>query len=179
MVDVFKNFTQEDIDAICSRTPHLVKGVNIPELIYDFNRMFHSFGHTDLSAFGGRLNNCYPNTNGLQQIDLSTVYQMYVSFNQKLNHALERIHQKFYGGGRRTNVCFFYTAGMGVSRRHVDTEDVHLFGAHGSTTYRVFDDQDEAHDFDIERGDYLYIPSGTSHWAISHSPRITISFGVG
>lgn len=177
MLDIFENFTEEDLGAIYSRVPRIVKGANIPETAYDFNRMFESFNHSDIEV--GKLINCPPpDAQGKQKIDLATVYQIRVKYNDVLNFVLEEVHQKFYGGNRKPDVCFFYTAGIGVSRRHTDVEDVHLIGSHGSTTYRVFIDGDKWHDFELEVGDYLYIPSGTPHWAISKGPRISISLGV-
>ena len=57
---------------------------------------------------------------------------------------------------------------------HTDAEDVFLIGLLGKTVYREYQ---TGEDYQVEKGDLLYIPKGNKHKAISVTPRIIASIG--
>jgi mannose-6-phosphate isomerase-like protein (cupin superfamily) len=57
---------------------------------------------------------------------------------------------------------------------HTDVEDVFLIGLLGKTVYREYK---TGEDYQVEKGDLLYIPKGNKHKAISVTPRIIASIG--
>ena len=57
---------------------------------------------------------------------------------------------------------------------HQDYEDVFIIGLHGHTIYKVYGHGD----YDIRKGDFIYIPPNISHKAIAMGPRIIMSIGV-
>jgi mannose-6-phosphate isomerase-like protein (cupin superfamily) len=57
---------------------------------------------------------------------------------------------------------------------HQDHEDVFIIGLHGHTIYKVYGHGD----YDIRKGDFIYIPPNISHKAIAMGPRIIMSIGV-
>ena len=62
-----------------------------------------------------------------------------------------------------------------VGNTHVDIEDVFIIGLKGTTIYRVFDKINI--DYEINKGDMIFIPYGTKHKVIGITPRIIASIG--
>ena len=71
-------------------------------------------------------------------------------------------------------VDIFFSLVANTGSSHVDREDVFLLGSHGKTTYRIIPD---AIDYQITKGDLLYIPRGVRHRSFSNTPRAVISIG--
>ena len=71
-------------------------------------------------------------------------------------------------------VDIFFSLVANTGSSHVDREDVFLLGSYGKTTYRIIPD---AIDYQITKGDLLYIPKGVTHISFSNTPRAVISIG--
>jgi mannose-6-phosphate isomerase-like protein (cupin superfamily) len=74
----------------------------------------------------------------------------------------------------RDGVDLFLSFVTGIGDAHIDVEDVFLIGLLGKTIYR---DYKTHKDYQIEKGDLLYVPRGNKHKAISLTPRIIASVG--
>ena len=57
---------------------------------------------------------------------------------------------------------------------HQDYEDVFIIGLHGHTIYKVYGHGD----YDIRKGDFIYISPNISHKAVAMGPRIIMSIGI-
>jgi len=74
----------------------------------------------------------------------------------------------------RDGVDLFLSFVTGTGDAHIDVEDVFLIGLLGKTIYR---DYKTNKDYQIEKGDLLFVPKGRKHRAISLTPRIVASVG--
>jgi len=72
-------------------------------------------------------------------------------------------------------VDLFFSFVSQVGNSHVDIEDVFIIGLKGTTIYRVFDNENE--DYNIEKGDMIFIPKGKKHKVLGINPRIVASIG--
>lgn len=100
--------------------------------------------------------------------------------NMEINSLQDLILNLIYKDSNVSNFnsCIFMSMKSGSSNEHADGEDVHLFGLVGNTIYRVYyDEKMEYEDHRLSHGDYLFIPGGLKHRAISENPRAILSIG--
>jgi mannose-6-phosphate isomerase-like protein (cupin superfamily) len=79
-----------------------------------------------------------------------------------------------YTPDQRDGVDFFFSFCTTTGDTHTDTEDVFILGLLGKTIYR---DYKTNQDYQLEKGDLLYVPKGRKHRAISLTPRVIASVG--
>jgi len=72
-------------------------------------------------------------------------------------------------------VDLFFSFVSQVGNSHVDIEDVFIIGLKGTTIYRVYDNENK--DYNIEKGDMIFIPRGKKHKVLGMNPRIVASIG--
>ena len=101
----------------------------------------------------------------LQQLTIDQVFHLIQDFLQKTFK---------YKDHDENGVDIFFSLVANTGSSHVDREDVFLLGSHGKTTYRIIPD---AIDYQITKGDLLYIPRGVRHRSFSNTPRAVISIG--
>jgi len=80
-----------------------------------------------------------------------------------------------YSFDERDEVDLFLSFTSQVGNAHVDTEDVFILGLKGNSIYRVYDIKNK--DYQINKGDLIFIPRGIKHKVISLTPRINASIG--
>ena len=72
-------------------------------------------------------------------------------------------------------IDLFFSFVSQIGNAHEDIEDVYIIGLHGKTIYRVFDEDNK--DYEINKGDLIFIPKGKKHKAIAINSRIIASIG--
>ena len=75
----------------------------------------------------------------------------------------------------RDEVDLFFSLVSQVGNTHEDVEDVFIIGLSGKTIYRIFDMQNK--DYEINKGDLIFIPKDIKHKVIGVNPRIIASIG--
>ena len=70
-------------------------------------------------------------------------------------------------------IYFNFAAQVGAV--HDDIENVFIIGLKGKTVYRVYDTNNI--DYEINKGDMIFIPPGIRHKVIAMTPRIIASIG--
>jgi len=73
------------------------------------------------------------------------------------------------------NVDIFFNLVSQGGNVHKDAEDVFIIGLHGTTVYKIFNE--EVEDYHIEKGDMIFIPKHLKHKSIAMTPRVTASIG--
>ena len=68
---------------------------------------------------------------------------------------------------------FSFTTQSGPA--HADIETVFIIGLKGKVIYRIF--EDKTSDYEINKGDMIFIPSGIRHRVVGITPRIIASVG--
>jgi len=58
---------------------------------------------------------------------------------------------------------------------HADIETVFIIGLKGKVIYRIF--EDKTSDYEINKGDMIFIPTGIKHRVVGITPRIIASVG--
>lgn len=80
-----------------------------------------------------------------------------------------------YERDSRDEVDLFFSLVSQVGNTHEDVEDVFIIGLSGKTIYRIFDMQNK--DYEINKGDLIFIPKDIKHKVIGVNPRIIASIG--
>ena len=91
-------------------------------------------------------------------------------FRQYLN----LFDETFGADGRWADVHLHLTFMALSGASHHDHEDVFIIGLHGHTIYKVYGHGN----YDIRKGDFIYIPPNIVHKAIAMEPRIIMSIGI-
>tara|TARA_R110000803_G_scaffold15046_1_gene41844 strand:- start:3278 stop:3781 length:504 start_codon:yes stop_codon:yes gene_type:complete len=76
---------------------------------------------------------------------------------------------------KNDGIDLFFSFVSQIGNAHEDIEDVYIIGLHGKTIYRVFDEDNK--DYEINKGDLIFIPKGKKHKAIAINSRIIASIG--
>jgi cupin superfamily acireductone dioxygenase involved in methionine salvage len=80
-----------------------------------------------------------------------------------------------YERDSRDEVDLFFSLVSQIGNSHIDIEDVFILGLYGKTIYRIFDIENK--DYEINKGDLIFIPNNTKHKVIGINPRIIASIG--
>ena len=80
-----------------------------------------------------------------------------------------------YSDHIKDNVDLFFSFVPAVGNTHMDPEDVYIIGLHGKTMYKIYDKNKI--DYEINKGDLIFIPKGNKHRAVALTPRIIASIG--
>lgn len=80
-----------------------------------------------------------------------------------------------YSFHEKDEIDLFFSFVAQAGNPHIDTEDVFIIGLHGKTIYRIFDKENK--DYEINKGDLIFIPKGTKHKVIGINPRVIASIG--
>ena len=80
-----------------------------------------------------------------------------------------------YKRDSRDEVDLFFSLVSQTGSSHTDQEDIFILGLKGSVIYRIFNIQNK--DYEINKGDLIFIPKNIKHKVISITPRIIASIG--
>jgi ribosomal protein L16 Arg81 hydroxylase len=156
----------KNIESIKNRQITFVKGFSVDEL-YDMNKLTDFIDNYNMNV------SCltkHENFFGqVLQIRYVNQYDQNVAF---VKDFLEKTFNYKYHVENGVDIFFSLIANTGAS--HVDEEDVFILGSHGKTTYRIIPD---GIDYQIKKGDLLYIPRGIRHRSFSNTPRVVMSIG--
>ena len=93
-----------------------------------------------------------------------------------INHWQEHLFEKYHPEERSADSAIFFSIRPATHDFHSDHESVHLVGLFGKTVYRIYTDNG-TEEFLLQSGDYLFIPRGVPHRAMSLTPRAVLSTG--
>lgn len=164
-------------ESIRNRNVTFVKKCKELEYFKDYNEIFNFLEFNDVSV---RLKNEAIIDNQVFITNSGVIQIEGVQVNKEVNLLQDLIYNLVYQNINitRCDSHIFMSLKSGSSNEHSDKEDVHLFGLFGTTVYRVYyDDEMRFEDYEIERGDYLYIPYRQKHRSISKTPRAVLSVG--
>tara|TARA_R110000796_G_scaffold36056_1_gene92278 strand:+ start:64 stop:561 length:498 start_codon:yes stop_codon:yes gene_type:complete len=110
--------------------------------------------------------------------NLKNVYQMLNTTNYLPEFKiffdfLFKIFKYKFDFKNQLELYFSFTPQVGVA--HKDVEDVFIIGLMGKTIYRIYDNK--ITDYEIKKGDMIFIPCNVKHKAIGITPRIIASIG--
>jgi|TARA_R110000824_G_scaffold206571_1_gene391764 ribosomal protein L16 Arg81 hydroxylase len=159
---------KESIENIKKRKVTYVKNfTSIIEETYDFNKISNLVDKYSLSVMDkpGQINH-YNSIWAIRYInEVDNQLFIFLDFLRKIfNYKIDQ----------RDGVDLYFSFVTNTGRSHVDEEDVFLVGLYGKTIYRISETNE---DFCLKRGDFLYIPKGIWHKAISVTPRSIASVG--
>ena len=80
-----------------------------------------------------------------------------------------------YSFDEKNQVDLFISLISKTGTPHRDREDVFILGLNGKTIYKIFDTENK--NYEINKGDLIFIPKGIKHKVISITPRIIASIG--
>ena len=169
----------EQVDSIKNRKVTFIKDCLEIETFKCYDDIFNLIEFNDCAV---RFNNVNINSSEVWNTNSNTIEIFNVCRNSKINSLQDLIYQLLYKDTAvtRYDSIIFMSLRSGLHQQHKDVEDVHLFGLLGTTVYRVYyEDEGEMifEDYELERNDYLYIPCGQNHRAISKTPRAILSIG--
>ena len=75
----------------------------------------------------------------------------------------------------KDDIDIYFSLISQVGSPHKDIENVFIIGLKGKTVYRVF--EEDTNNYEINKGDMIFIPSNVKHKAIGITPRIIASIG--
>tara|TARA_R100000988_G_C3966146_1_gene148899 strand:- start:151 stop:663 length:513 start_codon:yes stop_codon:yes gene_type:complete len=158
---------QPEIISIKENKVTLVKNFVSLGTNYDFNLLSRLMEENELSisqkSFNGNLKDVYlihQTSNYLQE------FKIFFDFLSKLFK---------YERDPRDDIDIFFSLVSQVGTCHTDEEDVFIIGLKGEVIYRIFDV--ETKDYNIKKGDMVFIPRGLKHKVIGLTPRIVASVG--
>tara|TARA_R100000149_G_scaffold66041_2_gene42923 strand:+ start:1041 stop:1535 length:495 start_codon:yes stop_codon:yes gene_type:complete len=159
-------FNSKSIEDIRNRQITLVKGFSLDEF-YDMNKLttFIDNYSMDIMCSTGH-------DNFFKQVLLIKYINQ---FDQNVTIIQDFLQKTFkYKSHEKNGADIFFSLAANIGLSHVDKEDVFLIGSYGKTTYKIIPD---GIDYEIGKGDLLYIPRGTRHRSFSSAPRAVISIG--
>lgn len=158
---------KEQIESIQNRKVTHVKNFASLEREYDFNLIAEILEERDNKVL------TKTNTGGLrdvyQMLNVTNIFQEFRTFFDFLLKTFKFIPDS------RDAVEFFFSFASQVGVVHEDTEDVFIVGLKGKTIYRVYGADNI--DYEINKGDMIFIPHGIRHKVIGITPRIIASIG--
>ena len=114
-------------------------------------------------------------TNYIKEYALDSIIEVRnVERDSRFSSAFNQLNKDFNKEKLKSDLSIFFSMMSGSSStQHTDKESVHIIGLYGHTSY-ILDNKIIL----LKPGDRLYIKEGTSHKAVSMSPRIVFSFGI-
>lgn len=110
--------------------------------------------------------------------NLKDVFQIYQVSNslKEFKTFFDFLSKLFkYERDSRDEVDLFFSLVSQIGNSHIDIEDVFILGLSGKTIYRIFDVQNQ--EYEINKGDLIFIPKNIKHKVIGINPRIIASIG--
>tara|TARA_Y100000004_G_scaffold177125_1_gene218418 strand:- start:353 stop:808 length:456 start_codon:yes stop_codon:yes gene_type:complete len=93
---------------------------------------------------------------------------------KEFNNLYQGLDKQFNKKKKQSNIDMYFSFVSGSSSiTHSDFEDVYIIGFFGKTVYKINNEE-----FNINKGDLLFIPKNITHQAISLSPRAILSYGT-
>jgi len=158
---------QSDVTSIRENKVTLIKNFASLTREYDFNLLSTLMEENDCiitqKSTVGNLKDVF------QMLKVSNSLKEFKTFFDFLSKLFK------YERDSKDEVDLFFSFVSQVGGAHVDIEDVFIIGLQGKVIYRVFDV--ETKDYNVEKGDMIFIPSGKKHKVLSMSPRIIASIG--
>ena len=114
-------------------------------------------------------------SNYLNDYILQSVYQVRgVQQTPDFSPIYQKLEQEFNSTHRKSDLDIFFSLVSGSSSiTHTDSYRVYILNLVGKIVYKL-----ETGLFELNSGDLLVIPEGTTHKAIGLSPRITLSYAL-
>jgi len=114
-------------------------------------------------------------SNYLNDYILQSVYQVRgVHHTPDFYPIYQKLEQEFNSTGRKSDLDIFFSLVSGSSSiTHVDDYKVIILNLTGKTIYKLGTEL-----FELNPGDLLVIPEGTTHKAMGLTPRITLSYAL-
>ena len=158
---------KEQIESIQNREVTYVKNFALLEREYDFNLISKILEEQDSRVL--------TKTN---MGSLRDVYQMLnvTNYLQEFRIFFDFLLKTFkFNTDSRNGVELYFNFTAQVGAVHDDIENVFIMGLKGKTVYRVYDTNNI--DYEINKGDMIFIPPGIRHKVIAMTPRIIASIG--
>jgi len=156
-----------EVNSIKENKVTLVKNFTALRRVYDFNLMSDLLEENNLAVFQ---KTSIGNLKDVFQVE--KVSNTFKEFTEYFNY-FKRLFK--YEVTSKDEVDFFFSYVSQVGDTHADKEDVFIMGLHGKTIYKVFDN--EIKEYEVKKGDLIFIPKGLKHKVIAMTPRIIISIG--
>jgi len=158
---------KEQIDSINNRKTTHIKNFALLEREYDFNLISNLLEENDerveTKTNVGNLKDVYQMLNATNLLPEFRIFFDFLLKTFKFNP------------DSRDAVELFFSFTTQVGNCHHDIEDVFILGLKGKTIYRVYGK--ETIDYEINKGDMIFIPWGVKHRVIGLTPRIIASIG--
>jgi|TARA_R110002020_G_scaffold20368_1_gene69479 quercetin dioxygenase-like cupin family protein len=121
-------------------------------------------------------NNSFISSNHMFEKILESCFQIKGVHGHPFFHEIwsnfERLHNP--NGQKNSSIDIFFSfCSGGRSIAHSDFEDVCIFGLYGKTIYVINNEE-----YNVVKGDLLFIPKNTIHRGIGITPRIIGSYGT-
>ena len=121
-------------------------------------------------------NNSFISSNHMFEKILESCFQIKGGHGHPFFHEIwsnfERLHNP--NGQKNSSIDIFFSfCSGGRSIAHSDFEDVCIFGLYGKTIYVINNEE-----YNVVKGDLLFIPKNTIHRGIGITPRIIGSYGT-
>ena len=158
---------KEQIESIHNREITYVKNFVLLKREYDFNLISKILEEQD--------NRVLTKTN---VGNLRDVYQMLnvTNYLQEFKIFFDFLSKTFkFNSDPKNGVELYFNFAAQVGAVHDDIENVFIIGLKGKTVYRIYGDNNI--DYEINKGDMVFIPPGIKHKAIALTPRIIASIG--
>tara|TARA_X000001388_G_C2148621_1_gene91538 strand:- start:22 stop:546 length:525 start_codon:yes stop_codon:yes gene_type:complete len=158
---------QPEVISIKENKVTLIKNFVTLERNYDFNLLSQLMEENNLTisqkSFVGNLKDVF------QIYKVSNTLQEFKTFFDFLSKLFK------YERDLKDEVDLFFNFVSQTGNPHVDIEDVFIIGLKGKSIYRVFDG--ETRDYNIQKGDMIFIPKNIKHKVMALNPRIVASIG--
>ena len=158
---------QPEVISIKENKVTLIKNFATLERNYDFNLLSQLMEENNLTisqkSFVGSLKDVF------QIHKVSNTLQEFKIFFDFLSKLFK------YERDLKDEVDLFFSFVSQIGNTHLDVEDVFIIGLKGEVIYRVFDG--ETRDYNIQKGDMIFIPKNIKHKVIALNPRIVASIG--
>jgi cupin superfamily acireductone dioxygenase involved in methionine salvage len=110
--------------------------------------------------------------------NLKDIFQIY-----KVSNCLKEFKTFFdflsklfkYKRDSKDEVDLFFSLTSQIGSPHLDEEDVFILGLKGKTIYRIYGVENK--DYEINKGDLIFIPKNIKHKVMAINPRIIASIG--
>ena len=158
---------KDQVDLIKNNKMCLIKKFTLIEDVYNFDFISALLEENDLHV-----------SQKTSIGNLKDVFQIFKVSNtqRKFKDIFYFLYKIFkYEKNQKDEVDLFFSLVSQVGNPHIDEEDVFIVGLQGVTIYRVFNT--EYTDYQIEKGDMIFIPKGIKHKVIGLTPRIIASIG--
>tara|TARA_R110000822_G_scaffold33817_2_gene96125 strand:+ start:1155 stop:1667 length:513 start_codon:yes stop_codon:yes gene_type:complete len=158
---------KDQVDLIKNNKICLIKKFTLIEDVYNFDFISALLEENDLHV-----------SQKTSIGNLKDVFQIFKVSNtqRKFKDIFYFLYKIFkYEKNQKDEVDLFFSLVSQVGNPHIDEEDVFIVGLQGVTIYRVFNT--EYTDYQIEKGDMIFIPKGIKHKVIGLTPRIIASIG--